>query len=298
MNKFGKSPLVSVGIPTYNRPDGLVRTLESITHQSYKNLEIIISDNCSPGTETINVVKQYIRQDNRIKYYNQSENRGSFYNFEFVLEKANGDYFMWAADDDEWDLMYIYECMKYSSKYYAVTSYFHVNNRSLNTIEYPFIPQIGTKKSVYLNSKLFINNMCPNLFYAVYNTKYLKEIYSEKPFDWLDCYYVLKLILINQLFIIPQYLYIVGIDTDEYITKPSQKRDDQLFRYSPIIIKSSRIIINSNRINIFEKIELIVNLFITMGNLFINFEQHYQVRKWKVLLNIKRLINKIGIRID
>ncbi|MBU4370171.1 glycosyltransferase [Patescibacteria group bacterium] len=43
--------LVSVGIPTYNRPESLRRTLECITSQTYKNLEIIISDNCSPNQE-------------------------------------------------------------------------------------------------------------------------------------------------------------------------------------------------------------------------------------------------------
>ena len=34
-------PLVSVGIPTYNRPEGLRQTLDCITFQTYKNLEII-----------------------------------------------------------------------------------------------------------------------------------------------------------------------------------------------------------------------------------------------------------------
>ena len=46
-----RQPLVSVGIPTYNRPEGLRRTLECITKQTYKNLEIIVSNNCSSGPE-------------------------------------------------------------------------------------------------------------------------------------------------------------------------------------------------------------------------------------------------------
>ena len=40
---FSKNPVVvSVGIPTFNRPDGLRQTLECITVQTYKNLEIIV----------------------------------------------------------------------------------------------------------------------------------------------------------------------------------------------------------------------------------------------------------------
>jgi len=93
-------PLVSVGIPTYNRPDGLRRTLKCITRQTYENLEIIVSDNCSPGSETEMVVREFMKDDRRIQYFRQDENKGGAYNFDFVLRKAAGEYFMYAADDD------------------------------------------------------------------------------------------------------------------------------------------------------------------------------------------------------
>ena len=93
-------PLVSVGIPTYNRPKDLRRTLECITGQTYKNLEIIVSDNCSPGPETEAIVREFMAKDARIQYFRQQENKGGEFNFKFVLGKATGEYFMWAADDD------------------------------------------------------------------------------------------------------------------------------------------------------------------------------------------------------
>ncbi len=93
-------PLVSVGIPTYNRPEGLRRTLKCITGQTYRNLEIIVSDNCSPGPETEAIVREFMDRDSRIQYFCQEKNRGPEFNFKFVLEKATGEYFMWAADDD------------------------------------------------------------------------------------------------------------------------------------------------------------------------------------------------------
>ncbi len=41
-------PLVTIGIPTYNRADGyLQETLESALAQGYRHMEIIVSDNCS-----------------------------------------------------------------------------------------------------------------------------------------------------------------------------------------------------------------------------------------------------------
>jgi len=92
--------LVSIGIPTYNRPTELRRTLEGIVGQTYTNLEIIISDNASPSDSTEEVVREFMRGDSRIKYFRQVENLGALSNFQFVLDKAVGDFFMWAADDD------------------------------------------------------------------------------------------------------------------------------------------------------------------------------------------------------
>lgn len=96
------SPLVSVGIVTYDRPEGLKRTLECIASQSYRNLEIIVSDNCSPGEDTQKIVAGFMEKDDRIQYYRQEKNQGPAFNFKFVLNKSSGKFFMWAADDDEW----------------------------------------------------------------------------------------------------------------------------------------------------------------------------------------------------
>lgn len=106
-----KTPLVSVGIPTYNRPEGLRRTLECISGQTYRNLEIIVADNCSPGTETQEIVKLFQKNDSRITYYRHEQNFGMDYNSKFTLEKATGDFFLSAADDDEWYPEFIEKCV-------------------------------------------------------------------------------------------------------------------------------------------------------------------------------------------
>jgi glycosyltransferase involved in cell wall biosynthesis len=92
--------LVSVGIPTYNRPEGLRRTLEYITAQTYPHLEIIVSDNCSPTPESERVAREFIARDPRISFYRQPQPIGISENFQFVLRQSAGKFFMWAADDD------------------------------------------------------------------------------------------------------------------------------------------------------------------------------------------------------
>lgn len=94
-------PLVSIGIPTYNRPEGLKKVIACVTNQTYPNLEIIISDNASGNKFVDDVVNGYLALDKRIKFFQQKTAISPLANFTFVLNQATGKYFMWAADDDE-----------------------------------------------------------------------------------------------------------------------------------------------------------------------------------------------------
>lgn len=105
-------PLVTVGIPTYNRPLGLEKTLQCILKQTYIQLEIIVSDNCSTDNNVLPILQKYAAQDSRIKYFIQEKNLSLVPNFQFLIDNATGEYFMWAADDDQWDLNFIEVCVQ------------------------------------------------------------------------------------------------------------------------------------------------------------------------------------------
>jgi glycosyltransferase involved in cell wall biosynthesis len=92
-------PLVSVGLPTYNRAAQLRRAIESVLAQDYPNLELVISDNGSTD-ETEAICTEFSRKDSRVRYIRHSVNRGMTFNFRTVLEEARGQYFMWLGDDD------------------------------------------------------------------------------------------------------------------------------------------------------------------------------------------------------
>ncbi len=92
-------PLVSIGIPTYNRSALLKRAVTTIQGQNYKNIEIIISDNSSPD-DTKEVGQKLAAEDSRIQYFEQDAGLNFIYNFDFVLKQSTGKYFMWLADDD------------------------------------------------------------------------------------------------------------------------------------------------------------------------------------------------------
>lgn len=103
-------PLVSIGIPTYNRAELLKRSIESALIQDYENIEVIVSDNDS--TDDTRAICQFYRdQDVRLKYIRQRRNVGPSANFDAVLKEASGQYFMWLGDDDWIDVSYVSHCM-------------------------------------------------------------------------------------------------------------------------------------------------------------------------------------------
>lgn len=94
-------PLVSIGLPVYNGERDLPRALNCLLAQDYDNFEIVISDNASTdGTRRI--CEDYAAKDARIKLNVNETNVGIVGNFASVLERAAGQYFMWAAHDDFW----------------------------------------------------------------------------------------------------------------------------------------------------------------------------------------------------
>jgi glycosyltransferase involved in cell wall biosynthesis len=103
---------VTVGIPTYNRPDQLSRALELISNQTYRNLQIIVSDNASEDPRVAEVVQEHMRTDPRISYHRHEKNLGSTANFCSLIDKATGEFFLWAADDDRWEPFFIERCVE------------------------------------------------------------------------------------------------------------------------------------------------------------------------------------------
>ena len=89
-------PMVSVLVPTFNRPRYLSEALSSVVHQDYSNLEIfVINDG---GEDVSNVVNSF--NDPRIIFVNRKENRGLPYTLNEALMRAQGKYACYLGDDD------------------------------------------------------------------------------------------------------------------------------------------------------------------------------------------------------
>ena len=92
-------PRVSVGIPVFNGERFLAETIESILAQTFKDFEIVISDNASTD-RTEEICRSYAARDPRIRYNRNDTNRGAAWNHNRVFELARGEYFKWQSHDD------------------------------------------------------------------------------------------------------------------------------------------------------------------------------------------------------
>jgi glycosyltransferase involved in cell wall biosynthesis len=268
----GRRPLVSVGIPTFNRPEGLRRTLRFIREQTYPNLEILVTDNASPGSETEKVATELAAIDKRITYFRQPVNLGAVANFRFALSKASGDYFMWATDDDEWDASFIETCLAADPSCSVMTN-FKTIFRARNTCDENRVPELSPNLSMTENVVNFFSNMQPSLFYGLHPRKSVLFTLKGSYFDFYDCYVVLRIILESGFRTIDCTLYGAGVDTQNYEVKYANPAKRQL-AFWPFFFHSSIALARCSRLSSPEKLKLWLKLLQLVRGL----QRHHDAR--------------------
>lgn len=103
INRFNyiKSPLkVSIIVPAYNAEHQIKTTIFSMLSQTWYNIEIIVVDDCS-SDNTVQVVEELARFDDRIKLLRSGSNSGPYVSRNSALKVAKGD-FVTVVDSDDW----------------------------------------------------------------------------------------------------------------------------------------------------------------------------------------------------
>lgn len=99
--KQKRSPLISVITPAYNADKFISETIESVLNQTYPYWEMIIVDDCSQD-KTVEYIKGYMENDQRIKLIKLEKNSGSAVARNTAMENAEGDYLAFLDSDDRW----------------------------------------------------------------------------------------------------------------------------------------------------------------------------------------------------
>lgn len=104
-------PLLSIGLFVYNGERFLRETLDSILGQTFRDFELIISDNGS-NDATERICQEYAAADARIRYFRSAANMGAGWNIRRVFSLATGKYFKWAACDDLYEPTFLAKCIE------------------------------------------------------------------------------------------------------------------------------------------------------------------------------------------
>ncbi|MEA1916539.1 MAG: glycosyltransferase family 2 protein [Campylobacterota bacterium] len=181
--------LVTVVLATYNGEKYLNEQLESLVKQTYKNLEIIVQDDCS-SDNTMEVLESY-KSSLNMQLSQNSKNLGYIKNFETLLKKASGEYICICDQDDIWEhnkIEILLENIGNNSLIYSNSELIDENGNSLNK-------RLSQKlKNSFISSKSPLNFLYDNCVSAhsmmfkkdilKYALEFPKVIYFD---NWIAC---------------------------------------------------------------------------------------------------------------
>ena len=98
-NSVDDERLVSIVMTTYKRDPLLDAAIASILNQTYRNIELLIVDDCSPD-ENFSYLKELAKKDERIRVFQMEENGGTYLAKNFGMTQANGDFIGFMDSDD------------------------------------------------------------------------------------------------------------------------------------------------------------------------------------------------------
>ena len=94
-----KNPKISIIMPIYNGGKYLFYSLRSIQNQKFKNIEILLIDDCSTD-DSINIIKKYMDDDLRIRLIKNKKNRKILYSKSIGALNSKGKYILELDQDD------------------------------------------------------------------------------------------------------------------------------------------------------------------------------------------------------
>lgn len=207
--------MISIGLPVYNGERFLRTKLDSILSQTYENFELIVSNNGSTD-KTHEICNEYELKDNRIKYFSHEKNNDAFWNYNFVLNQASCDYFMWTSVDDvllptfiEKNLNILEKNKTCVASISKIETYESENDGKLfnptDLKHYESVKKIRNKirpRSVFSitgnfdkKSRLYLKKSSCYVFYSIFKTDVIKKSFFYDPFlgdDWAIFLNVLK----------------------------------------------------------------------------------------------------------
>ena len=164
----------SIIVSCYNQQDIILKTLDTIKNQSYKNFECIIVDDCSIDA-SCEVVQNYIKNDSRFTLVKNTKNSSLYMVRKVGVSHASGDYILF-LDGDDYFIANSFEILnKYLQKFQNDVVEFGYKDNNNNKR----LPRLIKNKSRFDS---YITNMLPpTIWNKAYKTEFLKNIFEKMP---------------------------------------------------------------------------------------------------------------------
>ncbi len=160
--------LVSIIVPTYNRPEKLWEALDSIARQSYPNFEVIVVND--GGRDVSQVIKPFQKKNIQLRYVVHPENRGAGAARNTGMKLASGKYIAFLDDDDRYypdHLSALVKKLEEDSSYTAVYSDALQITIDARQKKERFVEKRVVYSREYSRDELFVANYIPILCLVV-----------------------------------------------------------------------------------------------------------------------------------
>jgi glycosyltransferase involved in cell wall biosynthesis len=217
-----KIPKISIGLPVFNGEAYLAGAIQSLLEQSYRDFELIISDNASTDA-TGQICRDFAAQDSRIRYYRNAMNIGGAPNANRVFELATGEFFKWASHDDLYPKEMLRRCCEVLEKAPAsvalVYTHFELIDESGNSLGIKS-DRVGSRESrPHLRlSRLLMNIGYYTTTYALMRSNVLRRTRLEESFPYSDRVLLAELAMLGELWEIPEPLLLLRIHAGRSVT--------------------------------------------------------------------------------
>jgi glycosyltransferase involved in cell wall biosynthesis len=209
MRNMSAAPRLTVGLPVYNGENFLAESLDALLGQTYRDFELIISDNASTdGTAAI--ARRYAELDGRVRYVRHERNIGATPNHNFVAQEARGELFKWASHDDLYARDLIERCVAALDEQpdillaHSWTAIIDSSGDVVKAVRYPLATD-AVRAPERFRSMLFESG--GDDYYGLIRTRDLRQVLPQRSHHHADRTLVTELALRGRFYQIPEWLY-------------------------------------------------------------------------------------------
>lgn len=218
---------VSIVIPVYNTENEIQRTIDSLLHQTYPNIEIIVIDDGSTD-QSAKIVHEMMQTHSQIKYYYQ-KNQGVSVARNYGIQKATGELLMFVDSDDYVSSDYVSKMVEALEDYDLVVCGVETPGKVNNN--FPMVKEKTVVSSLeYLKDILTMNNCS----YVIWNKLYRKALFNqthihfEENYRYEDMIFAYEIALnVHQVVYFLDKLYHYCTRENSYIATIPQNRGKQ-----------------------------------------------------------------------